>query len=207
MCSKLLLRTPYCLLTSIPGIAVVRAAVLAAEYGEPEKLHNKKQMCAYAGIVPNTQQTGGPDKAAVVLGLPIKCDRRLKNTLISAAHDQNKYYHSTGRYLPKYKEHQFQRHYHDVAARNGKSGISTARLMVKAMRRMVIERQIYLPQDDTPPEKLAIYIECSFKNITENFREEIINSAPPEENVILQLGREWKEAMRVFHDIELNLPF
>ncbi len=207
LCAKLLLKTPYCLLTSIPGIALVRAAVLAGEYGAPENLRNKQKMCAYAGIVPGTEQSGGPDKAPAVVGLPNKCNRRLKNALVSAAHDQNNYGHPAGRHVPEFKEHRLRRHYHKVSARNGKSGISTARLMVKTMRKMLKEHQIYLPQGDIAPEKLAIYVECSFNSMCSNFRKEIIDTVPPDENILLKTGKEWKETMKVFHGIEINLPF
>ncbi len=79
--------------------------------------------------------------------------------------------------------------------------------MVKTMRKMLKEHQIYLPQGDIAPEKLAIYVECSFNSMCSNFRKEIIDTVPPDENILLKTGKEWKETMKVFHGIEINLPF
>lgn len=210
LCSELLLQTPYCLLISIPGIAVIRAATLAAEFGEPSKLPKAKSLCAYAGIVPHTEQTGGPDKAAYVVGLPRKCNRRLKNALLGAAHDQGNFTHPAGRYVPEYRDHQLRVHYKKVQSRNGKSGISTARVLVKVIHSMVKNRSIYLPYSPETKhhqcgEDLALYIECTFKSIIGNFTQGIMNSVPYEENIVLKSINEWKETMKQFHDIELNI--
>jgi transposase len=56
--------TPYALLTSIPGIGFVLAAGIAGELGDPRNLAPLDSLCAYAGIVPSTYQSGGPDSPA-----------------------------------------------------------------------------------------------------------------------------------------------
>ncbi len=94
-----------------------------------------------------------------------------------------------------------------MKAREGKSGLSTARTMVKTMRRMILEHSIYLPQGkDLPPHELAIYIEATFASIYSKFKKELILAVPQEDNILMQAAREWKETMKVFHGIELNLP-
>jgi transposase len=208
ICKKLLLKTPYCLLMSIPGIAEVRAITLAAEYAEPGNLPKSKSMCAYAGIVPRTEQSGGPDKAAFVKGLPKKCNRRLKNAVLSAAFDQGRFSHPVAKQLPEYGRHRLQRHFLKIDARGGKSGISTAKLLIKISRRMVRDNSLYLPQENHPsPIDLAMYVETSITTIYNYFGTELFNSVPKEENILRKVAEEWRQTMKVFHDIELNLPF
>ena len=56
--------SPYAMLTSIPGIGFTLASGMAAELGDPSRLSSVDSLCAFAGIVPRTFQSGGPDKPA-----------------------------------------------------------------------------------------------------------------------------------------------
>lgn len=80
-----LVATPYALLTSIPGIGFVLAAGLAGELGPPEPRRTLDQTCAYAGIVPRTYQTGGPDKPAAQGKVSRRCNRILKDWTVQSA--------------------------------------------------------------------------------------------------------------------------
>lgn len=51
------------LLTSIPGIADVSAATIAAEIGAPERFENPKKLVAYAGIDASTSDSGDFESA------------------------------------------------------------------------------------------------------------------------------------------------
>lgn len=208
MCKVLLLKTPYCLTMSIPGIAEIRAVTLAGEFGTPGNLPQSKSMCAYAGVVPRTTQTGGPDKGPVVIGLPQKANRRLKNAILSASFDQGNYAHPAGRLLPQYGRHRLQEHFIKVHSEGRRSGISTAKLMIKIVRRMVKDNSLYLPQKERfDKQELAIYIETSITTIYNYFGADMFYSIPENENILLQTGREWQNTMKGFYDIELNLPF
>lgn len=77
--------TPYVMLTSIPGIGFVLAAGLAGELGDPKRLGKLDSLCAYAGIVPRTLQSGGPDSPAVQGHASPRCNRILKDWTVQSA--------------------------------------------------------------------------------------------------------------------------
>lgn len=83
--ARLLATTPYVMLTSIPGIRFVLAAGLAAELGEPHELAKLDSLCAYAGIVPRTYQSGGEDSPAVQGSVSPRCNRILKDWVVQSA--------------------------------------------------------------------------------------------------------------------------
>lgn len=80
-----LLTTPYALLTSIPGIGFVLAAGIAGELGHPDHLRSTDSLCSYAGIVPKTLQTGGPDSPAKQSHTSPRCNRILKDWTVQSA--------------------------------------------------------------------------------------------------------------------------
>ena len=83
--AQALARTPYALLTSVPGIGFVLAAGLAGELGPPERQTSLDRLCGYAGIVPRTYQTGGPDKPAVQGHVGPRCNRILKDWVVQSS--------------------------------------------------------------------------------------------------------------------------
>ena len=80
-----LLQTPYAMLTSIGGVGLTLATGLAGELGDPTRLGGIDSMCGYAGIVPRSAQTGGPDKPARQGGTSPKCNRVLKDWLVQTS--------------------------------------------------------------------------------------------------------------------------
>lgn len=80
-----LLQTPYAMLTSVGGVGLTLAAGLAGELGDPKRLGGIDSLCGYAGIVPRSAQTGGPDKTARQGGTSPKCNRVLKDWLVQAS--------------------------------------------------------------------------------------------------------------------------
>jgi len=81
----LLASTPYAMLTSIPGIGFTLAAGMAGELGDPLRLSSVDSLCAFAGIVPRTFQSGGPDQPASQGHTPARCNRILKDWAIQSA--------------------------------------------------------------------------------------------------------------------------
>ena len=73
------------MLTSIPGIGFVLAAGLAGELGDPKHLGKLDSLCAYAGIVPRTLQSGGPDSPAIQGHASPRCNRILKDWTVQSA--------------------------------------------------------------------------------------------------------------------------
>jgi len=89
--ADLLAQTPYVMLTSIQGIALVLASGTGAELGDPARLGPIKSLCGYAGIVRATDQTGGPDKPARGKPTPSRCNHHLKNWAIQASQKMKMY--------------------------------------------------------------------------------------------------------------------
>lgn len=81
----LLATTPYALLTSIRGIGFTLASGIAGELGDPRRLSRIDSLCAYAGIVPSTFQSGGPDQPASQGHTPARCNRILKDWTLQSA--------------------------------------------------------------------------------------------------------------------------
>ena len=82
---KRMIHSPTSLLLSIGGIGITLAAGIYAELGASLVLHPSRQLCAYAGVVPRSKQSGGPDKEARQGKTPIGRNRILKNHLVQAA--------------------------------------------------------------------------------------------------------------------------
>jgi len=81
----LLASTPYAMLTSIPGIGFTLAAGMAGELGHPLRLSGVDSLCAFAGIVPHTFQSGGPDQPACQGHTPARCNHILKDWTVQSA--------------------------------------------------------------------------------------------------------------------------
>jgi hypothetical protein len=81
----LLAGTPYSVLTSIRGIGFTLAAGMAAELGDPSRLSPVDSLCAFAGIVPRTLQSGGPDQPASQGHTPARCNHILKDWTVQSA--------------------------------------------------------------------------------------------------------------------------
>jgi transposase len=77
--------TPYVMLTSIQGIGFVLAAGIAGELGDPKHLAPVDSLCAFAGIVPRTLQSGGPDSPAIQGHASPRCNRILKDWTVQSA--------------------------------------------------------------------------------------------------------------------------
>lgn len=81
----LLASTSYAMLTSIPGIGFTLASGMAAELGDPSRLSKVDSLCAFAGIVPRTFQSGGPDSPAAQGHAPARCNHILKDWTVQSA--------------------------------------------------------------------------------------------------------------------------
>lgn len=83
--AHLLASTPYVMLTSIPGIGFTLACGMAGELGDPLRLSKVDSLCAFAGIVPHTFQSGGPDQPARQGHTPARCNHILKDWTVQSA--------------------------------------------------------------------------------------------------------------------------
>jgi transposase len=76
---------PGALLTSIRGTGIVLAAGVCSELSDDALSKAIRRSVSYAGIVPRTEQTGGPDKPAVQVRVSRRCNHRLKNMVVQCA--------------------------------------------------------------------------------------------------------------------------
>lgn len=207
--TELFIQTPYVSMLSIPGIGIVRATVIAAELKEPSNWYTLNQTCAFAGIATKTYQSGGEDSAPVATCLPKKCNRRLKDAILQTAHQTGMTPHTAGRYEPKFSEHRLQRHYKEVVSRDGKSGLSTGRLLLRVMRPMVLAENIYLPnmsQGDPKEilsgEELTLYLSASFEKMDYNLKDFEISSV--KNNRLNEMKKQWQKVFKNLHGIDLK---
>jgi transposase len=81
--ASLMVRTPYVLLLSIPGINVISAADFAGEMGPIQHYANAKCITGRAGLFPSRYQSDQVDRAD---GALVRCaNRRLRTVILSIA--------------------------------------------------------------------------------------------------------------------------
>jgi transposase len=181
-----LVQTPGFYITSIPGIGVVLAAHIMAEYGCPDRWPAADNMASYAGIVPRQTQTGGPSQPARIGHLPLDANRILKDYLLQAAFHAG----TTG-------QHRLQQHYQQVEHRDGKSRLSTAKLLVRILRRLALTETVYLPLEILRPGLplaegyvLAYYREVTAR-LQQKWKPYDLSGIDPQANRLQQ----WKESV------------
>jgi hypothetical protein len=151
---KRMIHSPASLLLSFSGIGITLAAGIYAEVGAGFILHSATQLSAYAGVIPSTKQTGGPDKDPVQGKTRKGCNRILKNYLVLAALHM-------GRHGPSDLKETYQQ-----LAENGQhADFAIARRLLRRFRLMMIHQTIYLHKDkrgrasEQTKELAAYYVE------------------------------------------------
>ena len=76
---------PGALLTATRGTGIVLAAGVYSELSSDALSKAIRRSVSYAGIVPRTEQTGGPDKPAIQIHVSRRCNHRLKNVVVQCA--------------------------------------------------------------------------------------------------------------------------
>ena len=137
-----MIHSPTSLLLSLGGIGITLAAGIYAELGASLVLHPSRQLCAYAGVVPRSKQSGGPDKEAQQGKTPIGCNRILKNHLVQAANQ-------IGQHGPS----DLKETYQNLSANGQHADFAMARRLLRSFRFMMIHQVIYLPAEHRSPNK------------------------------------------------------
>ncbi len=176
-CAQLLAQTPCFLLLTIPGAAIVMAAEIAAELGDPANWPAAKLIASYAGIVARIKGTGPPDKEPAVLSLPRDCNHRLKNALLWIAEHVIRYQHPIRRESPYHDgSHSLQTHARRKEAANGKYILGTAKKLVRIICAMVKQQLPYMPTSPRPGdldeafEVMQIEMANAIEVIDQNYR-------------------------------------
>lgn len=76
---------PGALLTATRGTGIVLAAGVYSELSNDALSKAIRRSVSYAGIVPRTEQTGGPDQPAIQIHVSRRCNHRLKNMVVQCA--------------------------------------------------------------------------------------------------------------------------
>jgi transposase len=184
--ARCLVQTPGFFLTTIPGVGVVLAAHVMAEYGAPQRWHTLDQMASYAGIVPRQAQSGGSGKPPVVGELPLDANRILKDYLLQAAYHAG----TTG------DGHRLQRHYLRLEQAGRHSRLSTAKLLLRLARAMVLTESPYLPAEilhrdpQTTPNHLIDYCRAQLTAVQTKWKGYDLSGIAPDANRLTR----WKES-------------
>ena len=162
--ARCLVQTPGFYLTSFPGIGIVLAGGIMAEYGDRRHWPPVDNMASYAGIVPREKQTGGIDKAPLKGHLPMDCNRMLKDWLLQGAYHVGTTKHPMQKIDGNDGSHRLLEHYCRIENNEGKSRLSTAKLLLKISRRMVMNERVYLPskwvlKPASSEEELFLYLD------------------------------------------------
>lgn len=129
-------RLPAAFFTTLPGVGVVLASALAAELGPHLHTASFSRQCAYAGIVPRTSQTGGPNQPATQ-GAPLRrCNRILKDYLVQAASKQQ-----------QWGAPEFKTAYAQLKATGRHADYIIARRLLRTFRALHRQHAPWLPQD------------------------------------------------------------
>jgi len=77
-----LAKTPGAMMTTARGIGITLAAGVAAEVGSPHTQTSIRRLSSYAGIIPRTKQTGGPEKEPKPGRVARRCNHILKDYIV-----------------------------------------------------------------------------------------------------------------------------
>ena len=80
-----LAQTQGAFLTSVRGIGIVLAAGVTAETGDPNEQKPVNNLVSYAGIIPKVKQSGGSEGKTYVGHVAKRCNRILKDYVVSSA--------------------------------------------------------------------------------------------------------------------------
>lgn len=142
---KLLAQTDGVYFTTIPGIAVALAGHTVAELGVRGLYGYASKSASYSGIIPLTEQSGGPGAPTRSGHLPSSCNRVLKDYIMQAA----KHVGTTN--LPGRQadgcdnRHDLLDYYANKELRGGRSRLATARKLLRLMSALATHRQVYQP--------------------------------------------------------------
>ncbi len=132
-------------------------------------------MASYGGIIPREKQSGGSDKLPVKGHLPLDCNRILKDWLLQAAYHVGTTEHPIRKIPGEKGMHRLLKHYENVENRQGKSRLSTAKLLIKIFRKLVMDERIYLPdqclkQPAASGQELVLYFDVINKSLEEKWK-------------------------------------
>lgn len=197
--ARCLVQTPGFLLTSIPGLGIVLAGGIVAEYGDCDAWRSADRMASYGGIVPRQHQSGGTEAEPVIGTLPIDANHHAKDWLLQAAYHVGTTPHPAWRQLRlPGAQHVLYEHYQAVELREGRSRLSTAKRLLRIARAMVRDRRIYLPTnaldphdpDALPVQQFLHYQQIVIDSLSRKWKGYDLSGIPDEDNWLTRTQEE-----------------
>ncbi len=191
-----LARTPGALLTSIGGFGVTLAAGWTAELGPPTQWQAVRRLCSYAGVVPRTDQTGGPDQEPVTGPVQPRCNKRLKNVVLQAVEK-----------VRLFGPEDLRRAAQDLDARGAHTAFALAKRVVRLCKYLALTGTLYRPKalldPQTPKAALAEHYRAAWEKLIEKWRDkaDLTDVFAPSH----PLGQ-WRNMARELYALELRLP-
>jgi transposase len=185
---------PGALLTATRGTGIVLAAGVFSEISGDSLSKAVRRSVSYAGIIPRTEQTGGPDKPAVQRSVSRRCNHRLKNAVVQCANH-------VGQHGPaELKEDHARR-----AANGQHADFGMGRRYLRMAIHLMRDREIYLPEalrDRSSAPALIAYYRRIWPCLVAKWKKVGALDAAFDKNN--PLGQ-WRECVQTLHHIDLPL--
>ena len=159
----LLAQTPGALLTSVRTIATVLASGVVAELGDPHAQNPVNNLCSYAGIIPRTKQTGGPEQDPKTGRVRKRANRILKDYIVQS-----------GSLIGRQGPPDLMADHHRRQSTGQHADFGIARRYLRLGMCLMRTGQIYLPpelrtEDATPEQRAAYYLKL-WPNLSAKWR-------------------------------------
>jgi transposase len=129
-----LAQTQGAFLTTVRGIGIVLAAGVTAEIGDPNEQKPVNNLVSYSGIIPRVKQSGGSEGRTYTGQVAKRCNRILKNYIVSSAVHLG--FHGPPDLMADYKRR-------DAAGQHADFGI--ARRYLRMAMCLMRTSQVYMP--------------------------------------------------------------
>jgi transposase len=190
-----LAKTPGAMLTTIRGIGITLAAGVAAEIGPPVSQPSTRRLGSYAGIVPRTKQTGGPEKGAKTGKVSRRCNHILKDYIVQC-----------GNHLGQHGPADLKEDHRRRSANGQHADFGMARRYLRMGMRLMRNGESYVPpglREGATLEELRTYYLQSWPKLLDKWvKAGAVHTAFDKENPLGQ----WRERIEAIYGIELPLP-
>jgi hypothetical protein len=148
-----LAQTQGAFLTSVPGIGIILASGVTAEIGKPDEQKPLNNLVSYAGIILRIKQTGGIEGKTYTFSVAKRCNRILKDYVVSSA-----------LHLGLYGPEDLMADYKRREASGQHADFGTGRRYLRMAMSLMRTSQIYLPPrlreaSATKQERAGYYLE------------------------------------------------
>lgn len=190
-----LAKTPGAMLTTVHGIGITLAAGVGAEIGPPDSQKSTRRLGSYAGIIPRTKQTGGPEKSAKVGHVSRRCNHILKDYIVQC-----------GNHLGQHGPADLKEDHRRRGANKQHADFGMARRFLRMGMRLMKNGEAYVPPElregATLEELQTYYLQLWPKLLDKWVKAGAAHIAFDKDNPLGQ----WRERIEAIYEIKLPLP-